>query len=320
MRFAFTTDQRLLAEAVRDVLAKTGPPRAARGDAWRALAEVGLLGAHIPGEHGGLGLTPLDTVLAFEETGRRAVPGPLVETAVAAPCLVGEDRLPSIASGDLVVSVSTGDSPFLLDADTADLLVVADRDGVTIAPPHALTLTERPCGDPARRLFEAGTGGTTGSAKERAAFDGAALATSAQLIGLARELNRRAVTYAGQRRQFGQEIGSFQAVKHRLADATVAVEFAAPPVHRAAYALTHRSPTASRDVSAAKIAAGRAAHRAARTALQVHGAVGYTEELDLHLWLHRVWALRAAWGDEGLHRSRLRAALLDGPGERTRLP
>jgi alkylation response protein AidB-like acyl-CoA dehydrogenase len=60
------------------------------------------------------------------------------------------------------------------------------------------------------------------------------------------------------------------------------------------------------------VAAAGAAYRAARAALQVHGAIGYTEELDLHLWLARVWALRTAWGDDRLHRARVRGALL-GP-------
>ncbi|MFD0855784.1 acyl-CoA dehydrogenase family protein, partial [Actinomadura adrarensis] len=140
------------------------------------------------------------------------------------------------------------------------------------------------------------------------AFDRAALATAAQLLGLGRRLREEAVSYAGQRKQFGKVIGSFQAVKHQLADVAVGLEFAAPLVYRAAYSVGHEASTASRDVSAAKNAAGEAAHRAARTALQVHGAIGYTDELDLHLWLNRVWALRSAWGDEGLHRARLHEA------------
>lgn len=326
MRFSFTEDQRLLAETVREVLAKSCPPEAVRaakagpdarrGDAWRALAEIGLLGAHITEEHGGLGLTPLDTVLAYEEVGRRAVPGPVVETAVAAPLLVGPDRLPSIAAGATAVSVRTDESPYLLDADISDLLVVVQGRGVTLTPPAAVTLTERPSADATRRLFDADLGDAVGDGECREqdhAFDAAALATAAQLVGLGRELIRIAVGYARQRRQFGKAIGTFQALKHQLADVAVAVDFAAPLVYRAAYALAHEAPTASRDVSAAKTAAGQAAHRAARTALQVHGAIGYTDELDLHLWLNRVWALRAVWGDEGLHRARLRSALLGDP-------
>ena len=441
---SFTDDQRLLAAAVRDALAKSCPPEAVRaaridpaarrGEPWRALAALGLLGAHVPEEHGGLGLTPMDTVLAFEEIGRAAAPGPIVETAVAAPVLLraaGREEaagwLPKIADGRAAVSVRTEDVPFLLDADIADLLIVqcGDRAAMTVTPmtvtpltvtpltvtamtvPEAVTLTPRPSADPARRLFEddldvaAGrhAGVPTGAFEHafRRAFDHAALAVAAQLLGAARHLLDAAVAYAKQRHQFGRPIGSFQAVKHQLADVAVAVEFAAPTVYGAAAALTETAPAeamleavlardlsggvptggvstsdlstsggstsdpstsdlstsgvltsdqltsgvltsdrltsgvlagdrlaggaptvsrdvsaASRDVSAAKVAAAAAAHRAARTALQVHGAIGYTEELDLHLWLARVWALRTAWGDDRLHRARLRRALL-GP-------
>lgn len=344
---SFTDEQRLLATAVRDALAKTCPPdavRAARtdpaarrGPAWRALGEVGLLGAHVPEEHGGLGLAPLDTVLAFEEIGRAAMPGPIVETAVAAPMILGADPegagwLAKIAAGRAAVSVRTEDMPYLLDADIADLLIVQRGDGAVLAAraaqgaPAAAALTSCPSADPTRRLFEGDLGdddaaeppghddGALRPVFARAA-DHAALAVAAQLIGAARWLLAATVEYAKQRQQFGRPIGSFQAIKHQLADVAVAVEFAAPTIYGAAAALTGAAGTdgartASRDVSAAKVAAAAAAHRAARTALQVHGAIGYTEELDLHLWLARVWALRTAWGDDRMHRACLRSALL----------
>jgi alkylation response protein AidB-like acyl-CoA dehydrogenase len=338
---SFTDDQRLLAAAVHDALTKACPPAAVRaartdpaarrGAAWRALADVGLLAAHVPTEHGGLGLTPLDTVLAFEETGRFAVPGPIVETAVAAPVVLealeeGASWLAKIAGGRVAVSVRTRDVPFLLDADIADLIVVPSAaGGATLAAPVPAALTACPSADPTRRLYEAeaaagGAGGAAAAGDDERrpacagafdrAFDHSALAVAAQLVGAARHLLDAAVAYAKQRRQFGRPIGSFQAVKHQLADVAVAVEFAAPTVYGAAATLTAASPGTSRDVSAAKVAAAAAAHRAARTALQVHGAIGYTEELDLHLWLARVWALRTAWGDDRVHRARLRGALL----------
>jgi alkylation response protein AidB-like acyl-CoA dehydrogenase len=106
-----------------------------------------------------------------------------------------------------------------------------------------------------------------------------------------------------QRKQFGKAIGSFQAVKHQLADVHVGLELAEPLVFGAAVTMS------SRDVSAAKIAAGRAAYRAMRTALQVHGAIGYTSELDLSRWMLKVRALVTAWGTEAYHRERLMAAL-----------
>lgn len=312
MKFAFTEDQRMLAATVAESMAKACPPalvRAARtdpgvrrGEAWAALAELGFLGAHIED------FTLLDTVLAWEEIGRACVPGPLVETAVVAPLLLpaGSPWLPKIASGQAVVSVKSTENPYLLDADLADLLLLPEV-------VESVDLTEHKTVDATRRLFSADW--ATASAGEAA--DHAAVAVAAQLLGLSHWLIGTSVSYAGQRTQFGKVIGSFQALKHQLANVAIKVEFATPVVHRAAYALTHGLPTAARDASAAKVAAGEAAGLAARTALQVHGGIGYTDELDLFLWLSRVWALRAAWGDERLHRALLRRALL---AETARLP
>ena len=120
-----------------------------------------------------------------------------------------------------------------------------------------------------------------------------------------------AVEYAKTRKQFGREIGSFQALKHQLADLMLAVEFARPLVHRAAYSLAEGTPTASRDVSAAKVNAAQAGEHAARTAIQIHGAIGYTDELDLQYWLKRVWWLVPYWGDAIRHRARVAAAVID---------
>ena len=111
-----------------------------------------------------------------------------------------------------------------------------------------------------------------------------------------------AATYAKERHQFGRPIGSFQAVKHLLANARVALEFARPATYRAAWSLAAAQPTLSHDASMAKAMASDAAELAARVALQVHGAIGYTWECDLHFFLKRTWALTRAWGDAATHR------------------
>ncbi|SKV66476.1 Probable acyl-CoA dehydrogenase FadE [Mycobacteroides abscessus subsp. massiliense] len=115
--------------------------------------------------------------------------------------------------------------------------------------------------------------------------------------------------YAKQRSQFGRPIGSYQAVKHKLADVHIALELARPLVYGAALALADESPTAARDVSAAKVAAGKAAYLAARSSLQTHGAIGFTAEYDLSLWILKVRALTAAWGTPEWHRARVLEAL-----------
>jgi len=132
--------------------------------------------------------------------------------------------------------------------------------------------------------------------------DRAAAGTAALLIGLADRMVAMAAAYAKERHQFGKPIGSFQAVKHLLADARVALEFARPATYRAAWSLATAQPTLSHDASMAKAMASDAADLAARTALQVHGAIGYTWECDLHFFLKQAWALSRSWGDAATHR------------------
>jgi alkylation response protein AidB-like acyl-CoA dehydrogenase len=132
--------------------------------------------------------------------------------------------------------------------------------------------------------------------------DRAAAGTAAFLIGLADRMVTQAADYAKERHQFGQPIGSFQAVKHLLANARVKLEFARPATYRAAWSLATAQPSVSHDASMAKAMASDAADLAARVALQVHGAIGYTWECDLHFFMKRAWALSAAWGDAATHR------------------
>jgi alkylation response protein AidB-like acyl-CoA dehydrogenase len=119
------------------------------------------------------------------------------------------------------------------------------------------------------------------------------------------------IPYLRERKQFGKPIGSFQAVKHHLADVRIAIEFAAPLVYRAAYSLATGDPDAMVHGSMAKAQSADAALLAARAALQCHGAMGYSYEYDLHLWMKRAWALAEAWGDAAWHREHVACAILD---------
>jgi alkylation response protein AidB-like acyl-CoA dehydrogenase len=121
------------------------------------------------------------------------------------------------------------------------------------------------------------------------------------------------VAYVTERRQFGAPIGSFQAIKHHLADVRIAIEFASPLVYRAAYSLATGDPDAMLHGSMAKAQSADAAELAARMALQCHGAIGYSYEYDLHLWMKRAWALARTWGDASWHRDRVARAILDQP-------
>jgi alkylation response protein AidB-like acyl-CoA dehydrogenase len=134
---------------------------------------------------------------------------------------------------------------------------------------------------------------------------------AAELVGLADAMLAISIAYAGQRSQFGQPIGSFQAIKHHLASATVKIEFAKPVLLRAAVALQNWSDHRAALISHAKLAASEAALLMAETAIQVHGAMGYTYEVDLHFWMKRSWALIGAWGDEAFHTKRVGEAVIE---------
>jgi len=163
--------------------------------------------------------------------------------------------------------------------------------------------------DGTRRLFEVAAGEAVETDDLERAFDVAALATAAQLLGCGERLLADSVAYVKQRRQFGREIGSYQAIKHRLADVRIALDFARPLLWGAALTAAG-SDDRGRDVSAAKVACADAAYLASRAALQVHGAVGYTAELDLSLWITKVRALVGAWGTSAFHRARVLESLV----------
>jgi alkylation response protein AidB-like acyl-CoA dehydrogenase len=320
MRFLLDAEQAEFGRTLDRMLGAADTPAAVRAWAggdfgpgralWTRLAETGVFALAVPEAHEGLGPLPVELAVAYTELGRHAVPGPVVETAAAAALLAGlpegtgaaKEWLPRIASGDALISLTAG--PYALDADAADAVFVAEGDTVRLAAGHGPL---RESADPARRLFVPEGGEVLARGPEVAAAvaratDLAAFLTAAQSLGVGLELLRRTVEYVKQRRQFGVEIGSFQAVKHRLADALVGLEFARPLLFGAA--LT-QDPA---EIAAAKLAAGEAAYRAARAALQLHGAVGYTEELDLSLWLRKALPLRDAWGTPAACRERVTAA------------
>ncbi|KOG74419.1 acyl-CoA dehydrogenase family protein [Streptomyces flaveolus] len=303
MRFLLDADQRALADTLDAMLSAADTPAAvrywSRGDhtrgraLWSRIAEVGVFGLAVPEEYGGLGPRPVELSVAFVELGRHAVPGPLAET-VAAAVLLGEPPLagrflPGLAAGTDVATVAAP-TGYALDGDAASLRLAPAADGLylsTAAPgPVRRSL------DPARRLTRLSPAGellTPGAPYDRALV-WARLATAAQALGVGLALLDRTVAYVQQRTQFGVPVGSFQAVKHRLADTKTALEFARPLLFGAAVSLRPA------EVAAAKLTACEAAYRTARTALHLHGAIGYTAEYDLSLWLTKARALRSAWG------------------------
>ena len=287
---------------------------------WKRLADIGVTGLTVPEEHGGAGMDLTWALPMLTAAGRAAAPEPLVETLAAARIVaaaggaVASEWLPQVADGSAVLAMGPGPTGVVSAAASADLLLLADDEAVWALPAAVVSVQQLPSVDTGVRL--ATVEWSTKDAVARidpqvgeSAYEWAVVATSAQLVGLAEAMLDMAVRYALQREQFGKPIGSFQAIKHQLADAYVGVAFARPVVNRAAWSVTRDLPSRARDASHAKHVAAVAAGRAARTALQVHGAIGYTLEYELSRWLLKVQALRSTWGPLRWHRDRVMTAL-----------
>jgi alkylation response protein AidB-like acyl-CoA dehydrogenase len=323
MEFALDEQQRDFAASIDAALGAADVPGAVRtwsaGEVapglkvWEQLANLGVTALLVPEQFDGIEAHPVDLVVALERLGRWCVPGPVAESIAVAPVLLAHDdhadRCARLASGELIATVAMlPQVPRAVDADMAGLVLLAH--GSTVAEAEAGTGHQSV--DPSRRLFDITASGRTWQVPEgevERAYELGVLATAAQLVGAAESLRDAAVDYAKQRSQFGRVIGSYQAIKHKLADVHIAIELARPLVYGAALELAEEPSTSRRAVSAAKVAAAEAALLAARSALQTHGAIGFTQEHDLSLWLLRVQALRSAWGTPQEHRRRVLEAL-----------
>ena len=330
MDFTFSEDQLLFQDSVRDFLVNEVTPERVRAswesdngrdDAlWSQLVELGLTGMTVAEEHGGLGMNELDFVLLAQECGYVALPEPLVHTAlVAVPLLqqiggeLAAEWLPRIAAGEAKIVVGIAENGLVEDAHVADLLLLEDGARLVAATQAEVTLRHNESVDPSRKLFtvDIGDGATTVAEGDEArclvagALNRGALGAAAQAVGLAQRMIDLSVQYTSERQQFGKPIGSFQAVKHHMANVAVRLEYAKAPVHRAAYTVANNQEIAAHAVSHAKLVACEAANLAAKHSIQVHGAMGYTWEVDLHIYMKKAWALANTWGDAGFHKTRV---------------
>lgn len=306
---------------------------------WSTLVDqIGAAALSIPEAHDGAGATWVETHLVCEELGRTLTPSPLLGSAVLAAqaVLATGDRsarerlLPRVAAGDQVAlcwaaeegwhapgvtaegSTLTGTSHHVLGADTADTLLVVAATGETVglfelpADADGVTVTRVPVMDPTRTLCRVRFDGASATAIDtRASFlsrlRGAAWAAlSAEQVGLARAALDATVQYTQERKQFGRVIGSFQALKHRMADMYVRVETARSLSYSAA-ALVADSLSADADgtgpdeaayaaeieAAAAKVYCSEAAQWITGEAIQLHGGVAITWEYDTHLFFKR---------------------------------
>lgn len=320
------------------------------GDVWQALAGLGVAGMLIAEEHGGMGMGLLDAALASEMLGRHVAPAPFVATAIMAPlALAGAGSkaqqaawLPKLASGIAIAGVAvseraagaregagvaasggrlTGTALFALDAAGADIFIVADKTGglhlvkgdakgLTRVALTSIDLT-RPLGELRFDNVEAEplNAGDAGAALKRM-IDAGRVMLAADTLGAGWAMIEKAVAYAGERKQFGRVIGSFQAVKHMCAEMAAELEPCRSLVWYAAHAFDTMPDEASLMAAHAKALTSETGRFVARTATEVHGGMGFTDLVGLHYWFKRIGLNRQLLGSP--ERVRHEAAVMQG--------
>jgi alkylation response protein AidB-like acyl-CoA dehydrogenase len=306
------------------------------GKLWRALAELGVAGILVPEAQGGGGLGMLDAAVAMQSLAHAAAPAPFLGTSVMAAVAFASagtpaqqrEWLPKLAAGSTCFGVAAtelvshregagvreqggrlaGKALFAIDAGAADFFVVAvDRDRIALVPRDAkgLQATALSTIDRTRRvaelLFDAAEPADwmSGPVAAQRMLDAGRVALAADVLGACERAVGMAVDYAKQRQQFGRPIGSFQAVKHLCAEMVADLEPARALVWYAAHAFDARPGEASLMAAHAKAHLAEIGTRIVRTATEVHGGIGFTDEHDLHLWFKRVGFDRQLLGGPG---------------------
>lgn len=305
MDFALSEEQQALVDTVRTLLAK------APDDPWAVMCEqVGVAALAIPEQYDGVGASLLESMLVLEEVGRAMVPSPLLASVVAAEALLagGTDEakaelLPRIVAGEVAAFAVPGEPA--LYADQASLLLVAG-DALVLADDPA---EQVPSMDGSIRLgvVAAADGtpvGDAAAARARAALVGA-VGVAALSVGLAERALEMTVAYTQERVQFGRPIGSFQALKHRMADLLVLVEMSRSASWAASYALATDAPRATELAHVAKAYCSDALTRVAAETVQLHGGIAITWEHDAQRVFKRAHALGQLYGAGPAHRAAL---------------
>lgn len=329
MDFELSDDQIALRDAARDLLDGYADPAQVRAHVaaqapfdralWKAMVEQGWLGLEQPAADQGLGLGFIEACVLLEEVGRHVAPAPFAPTLLALAATTGSawtERLLGGAVGTVAWNGRPHSEATLVPyAPVADVAIVASADRLVL---HDLTVGDRPGAEPAMdqtrcvgwlRADRPGATDIGGPDAANALLDRGAVASSAESLGAAARALEMAVEHAKQRVQFGQPIGSFQAVKHRCADMLVDVEGMRSTVYHGAWSIAAGDPDASVAASTAKVWCADAARRTMASSLQVHGGIGFTWEHDLHFFLKRAQLDQVSFGDAPAHRDRLAGLL-----------
>ena len=334
MHFAPTEQQEQFASNIASILEKECSSEALQSAGetssgcinglWETLSETGLMGIAIPEKFGGLGMGSPDLIFILEEFGRSACSEPVAEhAAVAAPLIarwsqneMTKEILEESATGSRKLTVGAPMDGRVVSVEKSDMILLSKENELHVVPTNEILHTPMTSIDPRYKtsVIEWSPSPQTLISENPDAIEDminrGALSAAAQAVGVAQKLLDMTVSYVSERKQFGKPVGTNQAVKHHCSDMAIAVEFARPLVQVASWAIDNeRSPTenftVSGEVSVAKALASEAVELACRSALQCHGAIGYTVEHDLQIWLKRGWILASAWGDALFHRRRL---------------
>ncbi|MCY3576197.1 MAG: acyl-CoA/acyl-ACP dehydrogenase [bacterium] len=265
---------------------------------WGELADTGVFSLLVPEDQGGVGLGWAEAGLVFEQLGRALVPGPLVGTVLAA----------GVVDDAVVGLIERPIGPALVEyPDVIDALLVLDEDGVWRVDAADLSVEAAHSVDP---LTPVGRVAVLPQGKQVAETHGwanrAVFLSSALQVGVATGARELAVAYAQERQQFGKPIGQFQAVKHKCADMYSREEVARAALYYAGCVMdSSEQGDISRAVSGARILAAEAADHNGKDCVQVHGGMGFTWEIDAHLYLKRAWALTPCFGSLDEHAERI---------------
>jgi len=301
---------------------------------WALMVDQGWIGITTSESAGGLGMGSVEAAVLLEQLGRHLAPVPLNQHLNALHVLADTPWSEGLLEGSLIATVArrsvvrngdgsvTGRPEPVIYGASADVLVVPAGDELVAVDLTAIDREPEPAMDRTRQLawveMDEAPAVSVGDASAVAAhLDRGAVFHSAELLGAAGAVMDIAVDYAGQREQFGQPIGAFQAVKHRCADMLVDVEGMRSTAYHAAWSIGSGDPDASVAAAVAKIWCSDAGLRVAESALQVHGGIGFTWESDVHLYLKRVQLDQVSFGDAEHHRTRLGETLRQRVGAGT---
>jgi alkylation response protein AidB-like acyl-CoA dehydrogenase len=305
-------ERELLRETVAALVAKHASPAAVREamesergydeSLWRLLCEqVGAAALVVPDENGGAGGTLADAAVVLEELGKGLVPSPLLGTTLAELALLAADDLDADALESLVEGAAIGtvvfDPDYVVNGDIADI-VIATNDGkldrwTAFDAQHVTTM------DPTRRLARVTPQSTAPLGADPGIADVAAILLAAEQIGAAARCLELTVQYSKERVQFGRPIGSFQALKHRMADLHVAVQAARTVVNDAL-----EVPSAT-SAALARFVATEAFNTVAAEGIQLHGGIAITWEHDMQLYFKRAHGSSQLFGPPREHLRRL---------------